>query len=232
MYYLLTTLPNKPTFVLSAGCSPVTSALRTLGTPRASARSLPSTRGVPVTTLSRTLPMSVRAAFRMSRSSLRRCALVVAGLLVAALLPVASAAVHGSPAAALPPDSMFQKVRLHTETGNPMAMDVAPDGRVFFIDRLGDIKIVQPNGATNTAAHLNVFTANESGGLNIVLDPGFATNQWVYVYYSPNSTSVDRLGRFTVNGNTIDLSTEKVVLDVPVQRAECCHHGGGLVFDK
>jgi cytochrome c len=164
----------------------------------------------------------------------RGFALLVASLLVAVLFQVAYLMTQVvQPAdAALPPDSMFQKVRLHTETGNPMAMDVAPDGRVFYIDRLGDIKIVQPNGATNTAAHLNVFTANESGGLNIALDPGFAANQWVYVYYSPNSTSVDRLGRFTVNGNTIDLSTEKVVLDVPVQRQECCHHGGGLVFDK
>src|SRR4051812_47188862 len=136
-------------------------------------------------------------------------------------------------AAALPPDSKFQKVTLHTETGNPMAMDVAPDGRVFYIDRLGDVKVVQPNGSTNTAAHLNVFTANESGGLNIALDPGFGTsNQWVYMYYSPNSANVDRLGRFNVNGNTIDLSSEKVVLDVPVQRQECCHHGAGMVFDK
>ena len=155
----------------------------------------------------------------------RLASAVCAAFLVAALVPVAAAA-------ALPPDSMFQKVRLHTETGNPMAMDVAPDGRVFYIDRLGDVKIVQPNGSANTAAHLNVFTANESGGLNIALDPGFASNQWVYIYYSPNSASVDRLGRFTVNGNTIDLSSEKVVLDVPVQRQECCHHGGGLVFDK
>jgi cytochrome c len=166
----------------------------------------------------------------MSRSSvLRRSVLVVVGFVVAALFPVMSAERAG---AALPPDSMFQKVRLHTETGNPMAMDVAPDGRVFYIDRLGDVKIVQPNGATNTAAHLDVFTANESGGLNIALDPGFATNHWAYVYYSPNSASVDRLSRFTVNGNTLDLSSEKVVLDVPVQRQECCHHGGGLVFDK
>jgi cytochrome c len=160
--------------------------------------------------------------------------LLVVGLIAAALLPVMYLAANvGQVAdAALPPDSLFQKVRLHTETGNPMAMDVAPDGRVFFIDRLGDVKIVQPNGATNTAVHLNVFTANESGGLNIALDPNFASNQWVYIYYSPSSTSVDRLGRFTVNGNSIDTSTEKVVLDVPVQRQECCHHGGGLVFDK
>jgi cytochrome c len=168
----------------------------------------------------------------MSRSSaLRRGALAVAAFLAAAVVPVLTA--PASPAAAaLPPDSKFQKVTLHTETSNPMALDVAPDGRVFYIDRLGDVKVVKPNGTTVTSTHLNVFTANESGGLNIAVDPGFATNQWVYVYWSPNGADVDRLSRFTVNGDTIDQSTEKQVLNVPVQRAECCHHGAGLVFDK
>ncbi|MDQ7803533.1 PQQ-dependent sugar dehydrogenase [Amycolatopsis sp. A133] len=167
-------------------------------------------------------------------SALRRGALAVAAVLTAALVPVFTTPVGTTAAAAaLPPDSKFQKVTLHTETSNPMALDVAPDGRVFYIDRLGDVKVVKPNGTAVLATHLNVFTANESGGLNIALDPGFATNQWVYVYYSPNNAgNVDRLSRFTVSGDTINQSTEKVVLDVPVQRAECCHHGAGLVIDK
>ncbi|SEC47832.1 PKD domain-containing protein [Amycolatopsis tolypomycina] len=166
-------------------------------------------------------------------SALRRGALAVAAVLAAASVPVFTSSVSPVAAAALPPDSKFQKVTLHTETSNPMALDVAPDGRVFYIDRLGDVKVVKPNGTTVLSTHLNVFTANESGGLNIALDPGFATNQWVYVYWSPNNAgNVDRLSRFTVNGDTIDQSTEKVVLDVPVQRAECCHHGAGLVIDK
>jgi cytochrome c len=165
-------------------------------------------------------------------SALRRGVLVVAAAVAVAITPVFFLPASPAEAGPLPPDSKFQKVTLHTETGNPMAMDIAPDGRVFYIDRLGDIKVVQPNGATTTAAHLDTFTANESGGLNIALDPGFATNQWVYAYYSPNSANVDRLSRFTVNGNTIDLSTEKAVLELPVQRQECCHHGAGMVFDK
>jgi PKD repeat protein/glucose/arabinose dehydrogenase len=134
--------------------------------------------------------------------------------------------------AAVPPDSKFQKVALDTNTSNPMALDVASDGRVFYVDRLGDVRIIQPAGGTALAAHLNVFTSNESGLLNLALDPAFATNHFIYLFYSPNATSVDRLSRFTVNGNTLDLASERVVLDVPVQRAECCHHGAGMVFDK
>jgi PKD repeat protein/glucose/arabinose dehydrogenase/type 1 glutamine amidotransferase len=130
-------------------------------------------------------------------------------------------------------DKSFEKVTLDDNTSNPMMLDVAPDGRVFYIDRLGDVKVIRPTGGVSTAAHLNVFTANESGLLGMSLDPGFATNNWIYLYYSPNGKDVDRLSRFTVNSDsTLDLASEKIVLEVPVQRAECCHHGGGMVFDK
>jgi cytochrome c len=130
-------------------------------------------------------------------------------------------------------DKSFEKVTLDDNTSNPMMLDVASDGRVFYIDRLGDVKVIRPAGGVSTAAHLNVFTANESGLLGMSLDPGFATNNWIYLYYSPVGKDVDRLSRFTVNsGSTLDLASEKVMLEVPVQRAECCHHGGGMVFDK
>jgi cytochrome c len=170
----------------------------------------------------------------MPRPSMRRRTVLigVAALVLSQLGPLAVPTVLSTAVAALPPDSKFQKVALDTNTANPMALDVAPDGRVFYVDRLGDVRIIQPSGGTTLAAHLGVFSANESGLLNIALDPGFATNHWIYLYYSPSATSVDRLSRFTLNGNTLDLASERVVLDVPVQRAECCHHGAGLVFDK
>ncbi|GAB3881743.1 hypothetical protein GCM10029964_038320 [Kibdelosporangium lantanae] len=130
-------------------------------------------------------------------------------------------------------DKSFQKVTLDDNTSNPMMLDVAPDGRVFYIDRLGDVKVIRPTGGVLTAAHMDVFTANESGLLGMALDPGFATNNWIWLYYSPNGKDVDRLSRFTVTaGNTLDMTSEKITLEVPVQRAECCHHGGGMVFDK
>jgi len=170
----------------------------------------------------------------MPRSFPRRRAVLtgVVALALSTLAPLTAPALLAKAVAALPPDSRFQKVALDTNTSNPMALDVAPDGRVVYVDRLGDVRIIQPAGGTTLAAHLDVFTANESGLLNVALDPAFATNHWVYLYYSPSATSVDRLSRFTLNGNTLDLTSERVVLDIPVQRAECCHHGAGLVFDK
>jgi cytochrome c len=146
-------------------------------------------------------------------------------------IQTAAGAVKADCAASL--DASFDKVTLDDNTSNPMMLDIANDGRVFYIDRLGDVKIIRPNGGgTVTAGHLNVFTANESGLLGIALDPHFDTNHFIYLYNSPMATVVDRLSRFTVNGDTLDPASEHVVLDIPVQRDECCHHGGGMVFDK
>ncbi|WP_206319364.1 PQQ-dependent sugar dehydrogenase [Actinacidiphila epipremni] len=185
------------------------------------------------------LPVDPRPRPRPGRRLRAWLALLVALLALPALAvlttaPADAAAPH--PAAAAPavagvPDSSFQKVLLNNSGGNPLQLDIAADGRVFFIDMLGDVRIINTGGTTVTAGHLDVFTANESGLLAMALDPAFTTDHWLYVYYSPSAASVDRLSRFTVNGSTLDMSSEKVLLEVPVQRAECCHHGAGMAMD-
>ncbi|MDQ7904483.1 ThuA domain-containing protein [Phytohabitans sp. ZYX-F-186] len=129
--------------------------------------------------------------------------------------------------------SSFEKVTLDSNTQNPMELDIAPDGRVFYIERDGRVQIVKPDtGTTVTAIDLDVFTGNEDGLIGIRLDPDFASNGWVYLYYAPNDgIARNRVGRFTVAGDSIALSSEKVVLEVTTQRNTCCHAGGSMVFD-
>ncbi|MEE6260404.1 ThuA domain-containing protein [Plantactinospora sonchi] len=130
--------------------------------------------------------------------------------------------------------SSFEKVTLDSNTSNPMELDVAPDGRVFYVERDGRVQIVKPDtGTTVTAIDLDVFTGNEDGLIGIRLDPDFATNKWVYLYYAPNDgTPHNFLSRFTVVGDTLDPASEKVVLTVTTQRNTCCHAGGSMAFDS
>ena len=116
--------------------------------------------------------------------------------------------------------SGFEKVTLDSNTNNPMELAIAPDGRVFYIERDGRVQIVKPDTHTTvTAATVPVFTGNEDGLLGITLDPGFAQNHWVYLYYAPNGGGPRNvLSRFTAVGDTIDLSSEKQVLQVDTQR--------------
>jgi glucose/arabinose dehydrogenase len=129
-----------------------------------------------------------------------------------------------------PPDSYFQKVVLDAAVNQPMELAVAPDRRVFFLDRTGKVRVWRPASQTTViAAILSVDLTGNHGLLGLALDPGFASNGFVYLYYSPTTPSVNRLSRFTTAADRLDLGSERVMLEIPTQR-ECCHEGGSLAF--
>lgn len=139
--------------------------------------------------------------------------------------------------------NQFEKVPLDQNTSAPFAIDVAPDGRVFYTELVrGQIRVYDPTTqVTSTAVTIPVYSGGEDGLLGIALDPAFADTGHLYVYYSPASTDdtdpanfFNRLSRFTVGaGSQIDPATEKVLLEVPARRLpdEPGHTGGGLDFD-
>ena len=51
----------------------------------------------------------------------------------------------GAPREATPEAEDFEKVTLDDDTQNPMELDVAPDGRVFYIERDGRVMIIKPD---------------------------------------------------------------------------------------
>jgi cytochrome c len=126
----------------------------------------------------------------------------------------------------------FDKVALDTGTSNPMELDVADDGRVFYIERSGEVRAIDPDsGQTVVAGNLDVYLQREDGLLGLALDPDFVTNNRLYLYYSPNGTEgKQRLSRFTMDGNSLDMASEKVLLEIPVDREKSGHAGGSLAF--
>ena len=139
-------------------------------------------------------------------------------------------------------DAGFRKVMLATNTADPMELAVAPDGRVVFIERIGTIKIWKPEThSVVIAGTLPVFyhrngeknVSWEDGLIGVTLDPGFASNHWIYFYHSPTNVDVseNRVSRFVLDGDRVALDSEKVVLRVPTERNVCCHAAGSLAFD-
>ncbi|WP_338403968.1 ThuA domain-containing protein [Cellulosimicrobium arenosum] len=133
----------------------------------------------------------------------------------------------------------YELVPLDTDTGNPMVLDVAPDGTVFYGERDGRVQVIDPEtNTTHTATTLPVTTANEDGLLGLVLDPDFAENRWVYAYWAPSAVGDEgphnRISRFDYDPatGTIDQATQKEILSVTTQRNTCCHAGGDMVFDN
>src|SRR6187399_3176806 len=105
----------------------------------------------------------------------------------------------------------FQKVTLDENTQNPMELDVAPDGRVFYIERDGRVQIWNPTTQqTTNAGTIPVTQSQENGLIGLQLAPDFATSQWVYLTYSqlPDSSNTQVVSRFKVIGNTLDMLSE------------------------
>ncbi|HKP98259.1 MAG TPA: PQQ-dependent sugar dehydrogenase [Fibrobacteria bacterium] len=121
----------------------------------------------------------------------------------------------------------------------PTKLAFLPDGRILFIQRRGPVKILKPGIAAPVMAwNQPVFWEKpakdskiEDGTLGVAVDPGFASNHFIYLYYSPPGKLVNRLSRFTMNGDIITPSTEKMLLEVETQRDYCCHTGGAMGFD-
>jgi cytochrome c len=113
----------------------------------------------------------------------------------------------------------------------PMELELAPDGRIFFNEIGGKLRIVKPGSKEIAeAGTIKVTTTQESGFLGFALDPKFADNGWIYCLYSPPDYDGGRLSRFTMKGDTLDLTSEVKILEYPEQRRECCHHAGTVEF--
>ncbi len=135
--------------------------------------------------------------------------------------------------AVLPDPTRFVKTVLASELNEPMELDMFPDGKIIFIERRGAIKLFHPNtGLISIAYKLPVYDKQEDGLLGLALDPHWEQNHWIYLYYSPpGDKPVNNLSRFRFVDDTLDRASEIVLLEVPVQREECCHAGGSLEFD-
>ena len=141
----------------------------------------------------------------------------------------------------LPSDEdRFTKTQLATggDFYEPTELTVLPNLDILISQRRGSILLYK--GETKTVKQvgfLNVYCKAvrpgvnvEEGLLGLAKDPNFAQNHWIYMYYSPADSSVNRLSRFTFEKDTIDLKTEKTILEVKSQREICCHTGGSIAF--
>ncbi|MEV6957850.1 PQQ-dependent sugar dehydrogenase [Streptomyces sp. NPDC051207] len=187
-----------------------------------------------------------RARFRKAVALLGGALLAGASLTLTA--PQAGAA--AAPAAA----EDFQQVTLakgEPEVGEPMSLAVLPDRSVLHTSRDGELRLTDAAGNTGLAGKLDVYSHDEEGLQGIGVDPGFTENRFIYLYYAPPMNTpagdapetgsaadfapfngVNRLSRFvlTLDG-TLDLASEKKILDVPASRGICCHVGGDIDFD-
>lgn len=130
-----------------------------------------------------------------------------------------------------PPDYRFKFDVLAEGLPQPMQMEMAPDGRIFFIEIAGKVKVLDVATKTTTEiGTIEVTTAQENGLLGMALDPKFAENQWIYFFHSPKDFDGQFISRFTLKDGLVDMGSRKDLLSWKEQREQCCHHAGMIRF--
>ncbi|HEY6118449.1 MAG TPA: PQQ-dependent sugar dehydrogenase, partial [Pyrinomonadaceae bacterium] len=143
-------------------------------------------------------------------------------LVTTSVLPVA--------AATLP--SGFAETPVASGLTAPTAMAFAPDGRLFVCEQTGRLRVIKNGGLLATAfLTLPVDSNGERGLLGIAFDPNFASNHFVYVYYTATTPAVhNRVSRFTANGDLAVPGSELPILDLNNLSSATNHNGGALHF--
>ncbi|MEK7761006.1 MAG: PQQ-dependent sugar dehydrogenase [Nitrospirota bacterium] len=109
----------------------------------------------------------------------------------------------------------------------PVGMSLAPDGRIFFNERLtGAIRIINPQWqlVNQPFCQLTVATSGEQGLLGLTLDPNFAQNHFVYAYYTVSGATMNRVVRYTESSGICTQETP-ILDDLPVS----ANHNGGII---
>jgi glucose/arabinose dehydrogenase len=125
----------------------------------------------------------------------------------------------------------FTETTIASGLANPTAMAFAPDGRVFVCQQGGQLRVIKDNTLLPTPfLSVAVSSVGERGLLGVAIDPNFAVNQFVYIYYTATTPVLhNRVSRFTANGDVAAAGSEVTLLDLPALGATN-HNGGAIHF--
>lgn len=133
----------------------------------------------------------------------------------------------------VPLETAFQRVRIPVSVNKAMQIDIDNDENVYFLEREGAVRIWKTSsGEVTDAGQIDTFSGNEDGALGFALDPAFAENHHVYIYYSSGTSMEQKLSRFDIIDDQLRLESEKVLFTVPDDREVQWHVSGGLAFDS
>jgi len=153
------------------------------------------------------------------------------------LLALATSAVGAAQSAEVPANFDDQVV---ADVDLPTALAFTPDDRILVTEKTGRLWVVKDDARVEPAAldiSQDVCSNGERGLLGVAIDPDFETNGYIYLYYTfnksdgcptrPPGTPVNRVSRFTMDGDSVLTGSELKLLDnIPSPGGN--HNGGDV----
>ncbi len=115
--------------------------------------------------------------------------------------------------------------------GFPVAMEFAPDGRLFIAEKNGTVRAITPDGKVSDPilTLTNIDASGERGLLGLALAPNFAEDGYLWVFYTRGDALVNRISRFTVKDDKA--TDEQVSFEFKIAfETSTILNGGGLHF--
>lgn len=131
--------------------------------------------------------------------------------------------------AALPANFQATQI-IGSGLNGPTGFGVAPDGRIFILERAGAVKIYKGGQLLPTPfTTLPSAASGDRGLIGVTFDPDFAHNHFVYFYYTAISDLLNRVVRFDASGDvaTAEGAVEIYKTTIP---AQFLHSGGTIAF--
>ena len=144
-----------------------------------------------------------------------------------------SGRVQGDSAACAQPSpyNFGSQVRLTDGDFNrlPTALAIAPDGRIFWTRRDGQLNVIE-DGGSQVFASVETTTIGERGLVGLALSPDFATDHYVYAFYTrKDDLTASRVVRWEDCGGT---GTHEITIvdNLPAGVNSNIHKSGRLAF--
>ncbi len=129
-----------------------------------------------------------------------------------------------------PPQPVFIPAFDGRRFEQPIELLAWPHGGLLVAEQRGSLTIYGEDGSQRGLLDLSaqVRFGGEQGLLSAALDPDFAQQPFLYVWYSPRSGGVTRLSRFPIAAGVADRDAELIILEVVQPYSN--HNGGAIRF--
>ncbi len=142
-------------------------------------------------------------------------------------------------------DNRFTTTNLNQpgSLNEPMAFTFLDNEEMLIVERKGGVKAFNVESREMRSVGfvpVNIMYVNkegksrsaEEGLMGIIAHPDYKQNNWIFMLYADPDEPKHVLARWEYRNDSLYENTKKIVLSYPTQREECCHTGGGMVFDK
>ncbi|ABS62781.1 glucose sorbosone dehydrogenase [Parvibaculum lavamentivorans DS-1] len=156
-----------------------------------------------------------------------RAMTTIAVTLLAALWAAGSAPVHAQEAA-----GSYEIVPIAEGLDHPWSLTFMPDGSILVVELSGNVRIIRGGvlSPDSVAGIPDVYFESQGGLFDLLLDPEFSTNGFVYLSYAHGTPGENRTRVARARFDGASLSDVEVIFDAEPAKNTPVHYGGRMLF--